>query len=93
MKDFGHPAMFPEEIPRRLLKLFSYQNDLVLDPFNGVGTTTLAAWKNNRRFIGIEISPEYCREALDRIIRSGVPTGSRCEPEIVSSGDQDLPRG
>jgi site-specific DNA-methyltransferase (adenine-specific) len=92
MKDFGHPAMFPEEIPRRLLKLFSYQHDIVLDPFNGVGTTTLAAWKINRRFIGIDISPEYCREALDRIIRSGVPTGKRCEPEIVSSVDQNLTR-
>jgi site-specific DNA-methyltransferase (adenine-specific) len=88
MKDFGHPAMFPEEIPRRLIKLFSYQNDLVLDPFNGVGTTTLAAWKNNRRFIGIDISPEYCREALDRINRSGVPAGTRCEPDILSSGDE-----
>ena len=93
MKDFGHPAMFPEEIPRRLLKLFSYQNDLVLDPFNGVGTTTLAAWKNNRRFIGIDISPEYCREALDRISRSGVPAGTRCEPGILSSGDEYLARG
>jgi site-specific DNA-methyltransferase (adenine-specific) len=84
MKDFGHPAMFPEEIPRRLLKLFSYQQDLVLDPFNGAGTTSLAAWKNNRRFIGIDISPEYCREALGRVRRSGVPAGTRREPEIRS---------
>jgi site-specific DNA-methyltransferase (adenine-specific) len=84
MKDFGHPAMFPEEIPRRLQKLFSFQNDLVLDPFNGVGTTTLAAWKNNRRFVGIDISPEYCRMALDRIRRSGVPAGARRDPDILS---------
>jgi len=83
MKDFGHPAMFPEEIPRRLLKLFSYQNDLVLDPFNGAGTTTLAAWKTSRRFIGIDISSEYCREALSRIRRSGLPAEGRREPEIL----------
>ena len=82
MKDFGHPAMFPEEIPRRLLKLFSYQNDLVLDPFNGAGTTTLAAWKNHRRFIGIDISPEYCQTAIERIERSGVPAGSMKVPAL-----------
>ncbi len=48
--------MFPEELPRRLMKLFSYRNDIVLDPFNGTGTTTLVALKNNRRFIGIDVS-------------------------------------
>jgi DNA modification methylase len=83
MKDHGHPAMFPEEIPRRLLRLFSYKNDLVLDPFNGAGTTTLVAWKNQRRFIGIEVSPEYCREALARIDRSGIQKNGGNEPEII----------
>jgi site-specific DNA-methyltransferase (adenine-specific) len=83
MKEFGHPAMFPEEIPRRLLKLFSFQHDLVLDPFNGVGTTTLAAWKTNRRFIGIDISSEYCQEALARIRRSGLSAEGRREPDIL----------
>jgi len=67
MKEFGHPAMFPEELPKRLLKLFSYKGDIVLDPFNGVGTTTFVAWKLKRRFIGIDISREYCEKALDRI--------------------------
>jgi site-specific DNA-methyltransferase (adenine-specific) len=83
MKEFGHPAMFPEEIPRRLLKLFSFQHDLVLDPFNGVGTTTLAAWKTNRRFIGIDISSEYCEEALARIRRSGLSAEGRREADIL----------
>jgi site-specific DNA-methyltransferase (adenine-specific) len=86
MRDHGHPAMFPEEIPRRLLKLFSYQNDLVLDPFNGAGTTTLAAWKTGRRFIGIDISPEYCREALERVRRSGTSAGGRREPDLIIAG-------
>ena len=67
MKKFGHPAMFPEEIPYRLIKLFSYVGDLVLDPFNGVGTTTLVARKLQRNYIGIDISEQYCQEALARI--------------------------
>ena len=67
MKDFDHPAMFPEELPRRLMKLFSYKNDIVLDPFNGAGTCSLVAWKLRRRFIGIDISRQYCDTALARI--------------------------
>lgn len=67
MKEFDHPAMFPEELVKRCLKLFSYKNDLVLDPFNGVGTTTLVAHQMGRRYIGIDISGAYCDTAKDRI--------------------------
>ena len=67
MKDHGHPAMFPEELPRRLIRLFSYRNDIVLDPFNGAGTTTLVASKLSRRFIGIDVSEEYCAIARMRL--------------------------
>lgn len=67
MKDFKHPAMFPEKLVDRLLKLFSYQDDIVLDPFNGVGTTTLVAFKSKRKYIGIDISKEYCEIANKRI--------------------------
>jgi len=67
MKEFGHPSMFPEEIPYRLIRLFSYVGDLVLDPFNGVGTTTLVAHKLQRNYIGIDISEQYCQKALERI--------------------------
>ncbi len=67
MKKYNHPAMFPEELVKRLLKLFSYQDDIVLDPFNGVGTTTLVAYKLKRRYIGIDISEEYCRTAEQRL--------------------------
>jgi site-specific DNA-methyltransferase (adenine-specific) len=70
MKDYHHPAMFPEELPRRLMKLFSYKNDIVLDPFNGAGTTTVVAWKLHRRFIGIDISQQYCNVALQRLMSS-----------------------
>jgi len=72
MKEHGHPAMFPEELPRRLIRLFSYRNDIVLDPFNGVGTTTLAALKNGRRFIGIDLSRQYCEAACRRLLRADV---------------------
>ena len=67
MKKYKHDAMFPEELVKRLLKLFSYKNDIVLDPFNGVGTTTKVAKQLNRKFIGIDISEEYCKTAESRI--------------------------
>ena len=67
MKEFDHPAMFPEELPRRIMKLFWYKNDIVLDPFNGAGTTTLAAAKSGRRFIGIDSSRQYCETAIQRL--------------------------
>ena len=60
--------MFPEELVKRALKLFSYKNDIVLDPFNGVGTTTLVAKKIGRRYIGIDLSEEYCRSAEKRLM-------------------------
>ena len=67
MDRYGHPAMFPEELVERLLKLFSYRGDLVLDPFNGVGTTTYVAWRLSRRYCGVDISEEYCTTAKRRI--------------------------
>jgi len=67
MKEFDHPAMFPEELATKVLKLFSYQDDIILDPFNGVGTTTLVASLNNRRYLGIDISEEYCKKAKERL--------------------------
>ncbi len=69
MRDYRHPAMFPEELPRRLIKLFSYRGDVVLDPFNGAGTTTSVAYGLGRRFIGIDISDEYCSTAMKRHLK------------------------
>ena len=91
MKDYEHPAMFPEELPRRLMKLFSYKNDIVLDPFNGAGTTSLVAWKQGRRFIGIDISEQYCDMALKRLARADGITGSSAGypvPSILTINDQ-----
>jgi len=67
MKHYGHPAMFPEELVERILKLFSYKEDIVLDPFNGVGTTSVVAKRLKRRYVGIDISDEYCKVAEKRI--------------------------
>lgn len=67
MKEYGHPAMFPKELAVRLLKLFSYRDDIVLDPFNGVGTTALCAAETGRKYIGIDISDTYCDTARQRI--------------------------
>ena len=67
MKKIGHPAMFPQELALRCIKMFSYIGALVVDPFNGAGTTCLVAKKNNRRYIGFDISKEYCDIAHNRL--------------------------
>ena len=67
MKAFDHPAMFPEELARRVLLLFSFKGDTVLDPFAGVGTTCVAAKKHDRTYIGIDNSQQYCDTAIKRI--------------------------
>lgn len=58
-KQNGHIAMFPEELPRRLIKMFSFVGETVLDPFAGSGTTALAAKNTDRNSIGFEINPEF----------------------------------
>ena len=67
MKKFGHPAMFPEELVTRILQLFSYKKDIVLDPFNGAGTTTAVAQQLKRNYLGIDISESYCQTAKQRL--------------------------
>lgn len=63
----NHPAPFPEELAFRLVRMFSFVGDTVLDPFTGTGTTMLAAMKFNRHSIGVEIDPEYCKIAMRRL--------------------------
>lgn len=71
MQKYGHPAMFPEKLVLRALKLFSYRGDIVLDPFNGAGTTTLTARNFGRKYLGIDTSEQYCATARKRIKDSG----------------------
>lgn len=66
MKNFNHPAMFPEELPKRCIKMNSYVNDLVVDVFAGAGTTLLTAEKLNRRWIGVELDEHYCEIVKQR---------------------------
>ncbi len=67
-KKIGHPAPFPIELPRRCLKLFSYVDDVVLDPFCGSGTTVIAAVSSNRKGIGIDVDKKYCELARKRVL-------------------------
>lgn len=67
----GHPAPFPVELPYRLTQLFTYEGDVVLDPFMGSGQTALAALKSGRRFVGYETEQEY-RELCERRIQAYV---------------------
>jgi len=62
-----HPAPFPYELAYRLVRMFSFYGDTVLDPFCGTGTTILAAIKADRNSIGVEIDPLYCKIALSRL--------------------------
>ena len=66
-KRVGHPAPFPEELPYRLIQLYTFEGDVVLDPFCGSGTTCIAALKTNRHYVGFDINEEYVNLAKDRI--------------------------
>ncbi len=66
-KKIGHPAPFPVELPHRLINLYSYEGDVVLDPFCGSGSTCIAAIRNNRRYIGYDIKEEYIELSKRRI--------------------------
>ena len=63
----GHPAPFPVELPLRLIDLYTYKGDLVLDPFMGSGTTAVAAVRAGRHFVGYDTDAEYVRDALARV--------------------------
>ncbi len=58
-KKIGHPAPFPEELPHRLIQLYTFEKDVVLDPFCGSGTTCIAAAKAGRHYVGYDIDADY----------------------------------
>ena len=66
-KSIGHPAPFPEELPKRLIQLYTFMGDVILDPFCGSGTTNIAAFKAKRNYIGYDINKEYVDLANKRI--------------------------
>ena len=75
----GHPAPFPVELPRRLIKLYSWKGALVLDPFCGSGSTCVAASQLGRLWIGVDTDPAYCELAKRRVAREGV-----CQPPLIA---------
>jgi len=66
-RQIGHPAPFPEELPHRLIQLYTFKEDIVLDPFVGSGSTCLSAIKDQRNYIGYDIDPDYIKLAEKRI--------------------------
>jgi site-specific DNA-methyltransferase (adenine-specific) len=67
----GHPAPFPVALPRRLIELYSYSGDLILDPFIGSGTTAVAAVRSARHYVGFDTDAAYLALAEERISASG----------------------
>jgi len=66
-KSIGHPAPFPVELPRRLIQLYTFAGEIVLDPFMGSGQTAIAALQTDRHYLGYEIEPAYVRLAEKRL--------------------------
>jgi site-specific DNA-methyltransferase (adenine-specific) len=64
-----HPCPFPPELARRVIKLYTWRGDIVLDPFGGVGNTTAGAIKAGRSSVSVDISEAYCNQAVKRIKR------------------------
>lgn len=85
-KRIGHPAPFPEELPYRLIHLYSFKNDVVLDPFMGSGTTAIAALKCDRKFVGYDNNPKYITLAEKRI----EPIISQIKISFKENGNEKL---
>jgi len=84
----GHPAPFPVELPEQLIRLYTFENDLVLDPFMGSGSTLVAAATSGRRYVGYDLDRSYAEIARERVAaalatlptheeKAGVPAGTR----------------
>ncbi len=69
----GHPAPFPVELPQRLIDLYTYRGDLVLDPFMGAGSTAVAAVRTERFYVGFDTDPEYVAVAAARVAAEPAP--------------------
>ncbi|MBL7164144.1 MAG: site-specific DNA-methyltransferase [Anaerolineales bacterium] len=67
-KRVGHPAPFPVELPRRLIELYTFEGDVILDPFMGSGSTAIAALETGRHYVGYEIDQDYVEKARTRIL-------------------------
>ena len=91
-KNVNHPAPFPRELPKRCIKLFSFREEVILDPFAGSGTTLIEAINNKRHAWGLEIDPEYIKNSLTRIVKecsflAGIPSVSGKENINLENSD------
>ncbi|MET0712169.1 MAG: site-specific DNA-methyltransferase [Jiangellaceae bacterium] len=98
----GHPAPFPVELPEQLIRLYTFKNDLVLDPFMGSGSALVAAARLGRRYIGYDLDPGYVEIARERVAAEAVvppspdpdpdptPRRKRVAPTIVPSDVESL---
>jgi site-specific DNA-methyltransferase (adenine-specific) len=80
-----HPAPFPVELPERLIRLYTYDEDLVLDPFMGSGSALVAAARLGRRYIGYDLDPAYVSIARARVAAEGAPTADEVVPSAFES--------
>lgn len=87
MKKYGHPAAFPENLPRRLIDQLTYEDDVVLDPFSGIGTTCAVAKQMNRNYIGFEMSEKYHNTALQRLAEIPTIKKMKIDGKIVDVPD------
>jgi site-specific DNA-methyltransferase (adenine-specific) len=78
-----HPAPYPPEISTRLIRMFSFVGDSVLDPFAGSGTTAVSAAAAGRNSINIEIVPDYCGAMIERLSTTGVEAKLELATELV----------
>lgn len=90
-KGSAHPAAFPVEIPARLIRMFSFPGETVLDPFAGSGTTLKAASKWGRSAVGYDINPRFAEVARSRLPEIDVSQSPPLEPDVVSRKLERLP--
>jgi site-specific DNA-methyltransferase (adenine-specific) len=81
----GHPAPFPVDLPKRLIHLYTYYDDLVLDPFMGSGTTAIAALRTGRHFVGYDTDQNYVDMALERVRQERERIRTASEPDPIPS--------
>ncbi|RKY24103.1 MAG: site-specific DNA-methyltransferase [Planctomycetota bacterium] len=85
-----HPAPFPLELAHRLVRMFSFVGDTVLDPFAGTGTTMLAAMKCGRNSIGLDIEPKYAKQAMQRLQKECGNLFESHSLEFVTASDGNI---
>jgi site-specific DNA-methyltransferase (adenine-specific) len=98
----GHPAPFPVELPEQLIRLYTFEGDLVLDPFMGSGSSLVAAARTQRAYVGYDLDPAYVEIARGRVadeearradreavqaVAEPAPAGTTAEPEVDPEGD------